>query len=524
MIATGLSAPTQSSVGIAAATVSPMISYEIGQKFKELAKDNPDGKLTEKQQAAHVLAHAVLGAAVAAAGGNDALAGGASAGGAEYLAPKVSTFLYGTADPEKLTAEQKDTVANIMSLAGASVGVAVGNTSTNAVSGSLNAESAVENNFSLPRNTRYISADAAQLIKKIEQSAAKILAAEDMKYIYLETYQDKIREIIANNHSEQEKQREFEQLWEKNKYVSQVLENIIKSFSVGDKDRHTFYFELVPKMDNLLLSSYYDLKLTGGKPNLLDKERTDWLPELPKTIDGKGSSIQRIHCTWTKDPDCLGILDAQGGKIAGNKVVITPNNTSKYSLSSEKYTSKTIYPNDSSILYRGRNNGYSNPYAKDVLYGGNGKAISGHGIYEQYKIYPKSFTVPQGTTVISAPHGTKITDTTGLFLESVGNKQLEQLLRLSPERRMNIVNSWVRNHKKTLSLTDNQILNLKQQIKELKIYSSGEQMYNYTILPPVNLRIYKNSITVEEKKNLNEMVSPNQGCVPLATCTEIKRR
>jgi len=149
MLATGLSVPTQSGVGIAAATVSPMISYEIGQKFKELAKDNPDGKLTEKQQAAHVLAHAVLGAAVAAAGGNDALAGGASAGGAEYLAPKVSTFLYGTADPEKLTAEQKDTVANIMSLAGAGVGVAVGNTSANAVSGSLNAESAVENNFSL---------------------------------------------------------------------------------------------------------------------------------------------------------------------------------------------------------------------------------------------------------------------------------------------------------------------------------------------------------------------------------------
>ena len=68
MIATGLSVLTQSGVGIAAATVSPMISYEISQKFKELAKDNPDGKLTEKQQAAHVLAHAVLGAAVAAAG------------------------------------------------------------------------------------------------------------------------------------------------------------------------------------------------------------------------------------------------------------------------------------------------------------------------------------------------------------------------------------------------------------------------------------------------------------------------
>ena len=157
MLATGLSAPTQSGVGIAAATVSPMISYEISQKFKELAKDNADGKLTEKQQAAHVLAHAVLGAAVAAAGGNDALAGALSAGGAEAVAPKVSTFLYGTADPEKLTAEQKDTVANIMSLAGAGVGVAVGNTSANAVSGSLNAESAVENNsgvLAIPSGTQ----------------------------------------------------------------------------------------------------------------------------------------------------------------------------------------------------------------------------------------------------------------------------------------------------------------------------------------------------------------------------------
>ena len=67
---------------------------------------------------------------------------------AEAVAFKVSTFLYGTADPEKLTAEQKDTVANIMSLAGAGVGAAVGNTSANAVSGSLNAESAVENNDS----------------------------------------------------------------------------------------------------------------------------------------------------------------------------------------------------------------------------------------------------------------------------------------------------------------------------------------------------------------------------------------
>ena len=76
---------------------------------------------------------------------------------AEAVAFKVSTFLYGTADPEKLTAEQKDTVANIMSLAGAGVGAAVGNTSANTVSGSLNAESAVENNsgvLAIPSGTQ----------------------------------------------------------------------------------------------------------------------------------------------------------------------------------------------------------------------------------------------------------------------------------------------------------------------------------------------------------------------------------
>ncbi|SUO89825.1 Uncharacterised protein [Suttonella indologenes] len=95
-----------------------MISYEIGQKFKELAKDNADGKLTEKQQAAHVLAHAILGAAVAAAGDNNALAGALSAGGAEAVAPYISKWLYGKDKGSDLTAEEKETVTAITNLLG----------------------------------------------------------------------------------------------------------------------------------------------------------------------------------------------------------------------------------------------------------------------------------------------------------------------------------------------------------------------------------------------------------------------
>ncbi|WP_421522855.1 hemagglutinin repeat-containing protein [Neisseria yangbaofengii] len=146
-VATGLSAPTDSVLGIAAATASPAVSYQIGQHFKELAKQNSDGNLTAKQETAHILAHMVLGAATAAAGDNNALAGAISAGSAEAAAPLIGSYLYGEKDGNKLTAEQKETVTAITNLLGTATGAAVGNTTANAVQGSLNAQGAVENNY-----------------------------------------------------------------------------------------------------------------------------------------------------------------------------------------------------------------------------------------------------------------------------------------------------------------------------------------------------------------------------------------
>lgn len=60
-----------------------MISYKIGQYFKS---KNTEGL------SAHLLAHAVLGAA---AGANNALAGAINAGGAEAAVPVISNWLYG---------------------------------------------------------------------------------------------------------------------------------------------------------------------------------------------------------------------------------------------------------------------------------------------------------------------------------------------------------------------------------------------------------------------------------------------
>ncbi|WP_193004217.1 VENN motif pre-toxin domain-containing protein [Neisseria yangbaofengii] len=153
-VATGLSAPTDSALGIAAATASPAAAYQIGQYFKELAQQNSDGNLSAKQETAHILAHAVLGAATAAAGDNNALAGAISAGSAEAAAPLIGNYLYGEKDGSKLTAEQKETVTAITNLLGTATGAAVGNSTANAVQGSLNADSAVENNSILSRTAR----------------------------------------------------------------------------------------------------------------------------------------------------------------------------------------------------------------------------------------------------------------------------------------------------------------------------------------------------------------------------------
>ncbi|WP_283127819.1 MULTISPECIES: VENN motif pre-toxin domain-containing protein [unclassified Neisseria] len=136
-IASGLSAPTESTMGIVAATASPALSYEIGQQFK---KHNAEGT------PAHILAHAVLGAAVAVAGDNNALAGALSAGGAEAAAPYISKWLYGKDKGSDLTAEEKETVTAITNLLGTATGAVIGDTTANAAQGSLNAQSAVENN------------------------------------------------------------------------------------------------------------------------------------------------------------------------------------------------------------------------------------------------------------------------------------------------------------------------------------------------------------------------------------------
>jgi hypothetical protein len=149
-IGAGLSAPTNSIGGILAATASPVLSHQIGQYFKVLAHKNQitGGKdeLTAGQETAHILAHAILGAAVAAAGGNDALAGGLAAAGAEATAPILSQWLYGK-NPADLTADEKATVSAIAGLTGAATGAVIGGSMADVAQGNQAGHTAVDNNW-----------------------------------------------------------------------------------------------------------------------------------------------------------------------------------------------------------------------------------------------------------------------------------------------------------------------------------------------------------------------------------------
>jgi hypothetical protein len=141
IVAGGLAAPTNAVGGIVAGSLAPAVSYQIGQHFKE---NGTEGSFN------HILAHTILGAAVAAAGGNDALIGGLAAGSAEAAAPAVMHYLYGKDIQVKdLTAEQKTTISAIVGLGGAAIGATGG--AGDVTQGSMAAVNAVENNENMQR-------------------------------------------------------------------------------------------------------------------------------------------------------------------------------------------------------------------------------------------------------------------------------------------------------------------------------------------------------------------------------------
>ncbi|MGX0891878.1 filamentous hemagglutinin [Pseudomonas sp. ADAK2 TE3594] len=129
-------------VGALSGAAAPYIAQEI--------RDATEGDPT-----ANLMAHAVLGALVAKASGNSALAGAVGAVAAEETARIIKEELYGEISNEQLTPEQKQTISSLATLVAGIGGASVGSGALDAVAAALAGKNAVENNYlSLQEATR----------------------------------------------------------------------------------------------------------------------------------------------------------------------------------------------------------------------------------------------------------------------------------------------------------------------------------------------------------------------------------
>ncbi|MCL2896794.1 hemagglutinin repeat-containing protein [Brenneria tiliae] len=105
---------------------------------KEVGQDN---------ESARIALHTVLGAFLAQAQGGSAAGGAAGGLVSSAGAQALTTLLYPGVKAEELTGEQKELIANLITLAGAGAGGLVGGNLTGAGSGANTAKNEVENNY-----------------------------------------------------------------------------------------------------------------------------------------------------------------------------------------------------------------------------------------------------------------------------------------------------------------------------------------------------------------------------------------
>ncbi len=160
--------------GDASAAIAGAAAPYLASQIKQLTTDPATGQVNT---AANAMAHALLGATIAAAKGDNAVAGAAGAGSAPLIAATLAQNLYGS-DAANLTESQKDTVAALTTLAGSLAGGLAGGNAASALAGGQGAKNEVENNS---LNTRAATTlmqtlracagrcDVAQLSREIQQ-------------------------------------------------------------------------------------------------------------------------------------------------------------------------------------------------------------------------------------------------------------------------------------------------------------------------------------------------------------------
>ncbi len=148
----GISAATAAVSALAGGNLSAAVAGGAAPYLAELihkatTTKDANGKEVVNVEA-NLIAHAVLGAAVAQASGGSALAGASGGAAGEYIAQQ----LYPGVDRKDLSEEQRQTISALGTLAAGLAGGLAGDSAGSAVTGAQAGKNAVENNdlFSLP--------------------------------------------------------------------------------------------------------------------------------------------------------------------------------------------------------------------------------------------------------------------------------------------------------------------------------------------------------------------------------------
>ncbi|MCK3846210.1 hemagglutinin repeat-containing protein [Pseudomonas sp. W15Feb34] len=173
--------------GIAGGNVGAAIAGASAPLLAQKVKD-----LTAGDDAANLMAHAVLGAVLARAGGNSALVGAGGAVAAEATARLIRSELYGNVSNDDLTAEQKQTISALSTLAAGVAGSAVGKDALSAVAAAQVGKNAVENNF-------LSSKDVLNLHKELEAADKTGADKQDIYEKYAEISKKNRDEAVADD-------------------------------------------------------------------------------------------------------------------------------------------------------------------------------------------------------------------------------------------------------------------------------------------------------------------------------------
>ena len=153
--------------GIAGGNLGAAIAGTAAPFLAQKVKD-----LTQGDDTANIMAHAVLGAVLARAGGNSALAGASGAVVAEATARLIRNQLYGDVSDNDLTPAQKQTISALSTLAAGVAGSAVGKDALSAVAAAQVGKNAVENNQLSAKDVVDLQTELAIANKKGEPTEA----------------------------------------------------------------------------------------------------------------------------------------------------------------------------------------------------------------------------------------------------------------------------------------------------------------------------------------------------------------